>query len=161
MKNTLGLSLLVSTVLTTAASMAFATPSRVELSCTPTVGAGFTNYVDFASGLNRVSNIDITTGDAGIGGYGIVLHLSGTSGTGETAAKSNVKLAWAMAFGSSLLIYNNRNSTDFSVSNPLVQFELEPSEGTKTALGSLTVSSIPKGKRRIVQLTSRYNCKYQ
>jgi hypothetical protein len=128
--------------------------------CTPTVGEGnIINYATVGDGLNRISKIEITTGKAGPGGYGILLKLMGTKGVGgaNNQAKDVVhELPWAMAYGSDLIEYNNSSKAKSTLAAPYIRFEIENSGG-QNFLGVLTFSSAKEPKSARI-FNSRYNC---
>ncbi|MBS1971879.1 MAG: hypothetical protein JSU04_16330 [Bdellovibrionales bacterium] len=134
------------------ASSSFAAQS---ISCVPTQ-SGNINYYDSQTGLNRISSFTVKLGDAGVGGYGVQLEMMGTSGTGDKAASSTVKLPLASSYGDSLIEYNNAPTASLRSENPQIKFELESVKNSKTALGVLTVAFVVKDSVRII--SSRYNC---
>jgi hypothetical protein len=134
-----------------AASSSFAQ----SINCVPTQ-PGNINYYDSQTGLNRISSLTVKPGDAGVGGYGVQLEMTGTSGTGNKAASSNVKLPLASSYGDSFIEYNNAPTASLNPKNPQIKFELESVKNSQTALGVLTVAFVVKDSIRII--SSRYNC---
>lgn len=133
----------------------FAAESKIV--CTPTIAAGNVNFQDENSGLNRISSIEVTNGEAGYGGYGIVVRLAGTAGTGDKAATATFKLPWASAYGSDLIEYNNAMDSKSTLAKPFIVFEMEHAIDSKNFLAALTFSSAKDSKSARIY-NSRYTC---
>lgn len=150
---------LMTILLTSLTSLTSLSALASSMICTPTIGYGNVNYLTENMGLSRISKIEIKDGEAGDGGYGVVLTLKGTKGAGSDIAKDVVhKLPWSSAFGTALNEYNNISTAQSTLSSPYISFEIENSGKEDTFLGALTFSSVKDSKYRRI-LTSRYNCK--